>query len=102
LSRQFMRKEISIGLPESIFDAESIDVIMFTDGGIANLNEVLGLFEERAEINRATIVLSHGFKQEHLIAEPSKIRVVEVSDEKEIPHIVIRDTQMGFNALQLV
>jgi len=95
LPREAIKKELSIGVPDDVFKAESIDVLMFTDGGIYNLGEVLSLFEERAELNRATVVLTHGFEQE--IKEFSeKINVHEIEDEKDIPNIIIEQTKRNF------
>ena len=100
LGREFMKKEvaISMGHIENAFSAKSLDVVLFTDGGIANLNEVLQLFEERAELNRATIVLTQGFAQE-LNEYSGKIRVFKLDDEKDTPRIVIGETRKGFNSL---
>jgi len=99
LRRQFLRKEVSISMEHlyHAFEAKSIDVVLFTDGGIANLNEVLQLFEEKAELNRATIVLTDGFTQE-LDEYQGKVKVHRVKNDADIPHIVISETSKGFNS----
>jgi hypothetical protein len=96
LPREAIRKNVEIGLPEDVFSAEMIDVIMFTDGGIFNLDEVLSLFEEKAQLNRATIVLTHGFEQK--IEESEKINVHRVEDVTDIPNLIIRETGRNFAA----
>ncbi|MDD5172002.1 MAG: VWA domain-containing protein, partial [Candidatus ainarchaeum sp.] len=98
LPREFMRKDVSLGIPDEIFKAESIDVLMFTDGGISNLEHVLALFEEKAELNRATIVLTHGFAQELADRKDSRIQVHRIEDIKDIPNIVIREVGKNFDA----
>ncbi len=98
LPREYMKKQLSIGIPDEIFKAESIDVLMFTDGGISNLNEVLALFEEKAELNRATIVLTHGFEQALVDRKDSRIQVHRIDDLKDIPNIVIREVGRNFAA----
>ncbi|NYZ74495.1 hypothetical protein H0O00_05100 [Candidatus Micrarchaeota archaeon] len=98
LRREFMKKEISIGIPDDVFKAESIDVLLFTDGGISNLDEVLTLFEEKAELNRATIVLTHGFAQELIDRMDSRIQVHRIDEPKDIPNIVIREVTRNFAA----
>ena len=99
-----LKKELSINMPhlQSAFEAESIDVVLFTDGGISNLEEVLKLFEERAELNRATIVLTHGFAQALDDRKGGKIDIHKVEDEKDIPGIIIRETQKSFNLLDKI
>jgi hypothetical protein len=99
LPREAVKKEISISVPDSVFSAESIDLMMFTDGGIYNLDEVLDLFEEKSELNRATIVLAHGFGQDLAERMDSRINIVRVEDEKDIPSIVLRETQKSFATL---
>ena len=100
--KEAVKKNVSIGLSEEVFRAEHINVIMFTDGGIANLNETLELFEEKAEINRATIVLTHHFDQTLNDFGGGKIRVFKIDDEKDIPHIVIADTADAITSLSWV
>ena len=73
---------------------------MFTDGGIANLNEVLALFEEKAKLNRATIVLTHGFQQEIEEIERSKTNVYRIEKPDDIPNLVIRETSRNFASLK--
>jgi len=94
------RKEIVLPLSqfETAFTPRSIDVVMFTDGGISNLDEVLDFFDEKVELNRATIVLTHHFDQELRERDKGKIRIHRVEDEKDIPHIVIGATQRHFSA----
>jgi hypothetical protein len=100
LPHECMKKEVSINLQhiQNAFAAKSIDVVLFTDGGIANLNEVLQLFEEKAEINRATIVLTHGFTQE-LDGYSGKIAIYRIDDVKDIPGLVIKESRKAFNAI---
>jgi len=93
LPKEYLKKEISVGVPDDVFKAESIDVIMFTDGGIANLNEVLGLFAEKAQLNRATIVLTGGFAQELDDNIDPRIKVHRIESEKDIPKLIIDEVR---------
>jgi len=45
--------QINMGTIKKALDVGSIDLLMFTDGGIGNLNEVLDYFESRGTLNRA-------------------------------------------------
>jgi hypothetical protein len=98
LPHQYMKKEVAIGITPDIFKAESIDVLLFTDGGISNLNEVLELFSEKAVLNRATIVLTHGFSQEIADFKDERINVHRIEDVKDIPKIVLKEVSRNFDA----
>lgn len=98
LSREFIKKSVAIGISDEVFKAESIDVLLFTDGGISNLNEVLELFSEKAELNRATIVLTHGFSQEIADFKDGRINVHRIEDAKDIPKIVLKEVTRNFAA----
>jgi hypothetical protein len=98
LPREAIKKEIEIGVPEEVFAAESIDVVMITDGGIFNLDEVLDLFEEKAQLNRATIVLVKGFMQEVMEIERRKINIHRLDKPLDIPDLLIRETSKNFAA----
>ncbi|MFH0737049.1 MAG: vWA domain-containing protein [Candidatus Micrarchaeota archaeon] len=89
--REALKKDVELSMPaiETAFKAESLDVVMFTDGGISNLDEVLSFFDERAELNRATIVLCHGFDQALGSYKNGKIAIEPIESEKDIPNIVI-------------
>jgi hypothetical protein len=96
LPRDAIKKEIEIGVPEEVFEAESIDVVMITDGGICNLDEVLDLFEEKAQLNRATIVLVKGFAQQMMEIERRKINIHRLDRLLDIPDLVIKETSRNF------
>lgn len=102
--KEALKKELQLSMSQfnDAFKAESIDLIMFTDGGIFNLGEALELFEEKAELNRATIVLTHGFSQEIREIRDSRINVCRVDDEKDIPDIVIRAAKDSLSSLSRV
>lgn len=102
LPKEVVRKaiELSMGKMESAFSAESIDVIMFTDGGISNLNEVLELFREKAALNRASIILTHGFDQELADMKDERIAVHRIDDAKDIPNITIGEARKNFARLE--
>lgn len=102
LPREAVRKaiELSMGHLESAFSAESIDVILFSDGGISNLNEVLELFREKAALNRATIILTHGFVQELADLNDDRIAIRRIDEPKDIPHITIGETRKNFARLE--
>ncbi len=103
LPQSVMRKELEISMAamREAFSAESIDVMMFTDGGIYNLDAVLTFLSGRAELNRATIILSHSFPQELGNITDPRIRVVPVEKEqdlKNIPSLSIRGVRDHFSA----
>jgi hypothetical protein len=101
LPKDAIRKEVSLSVPQfsEAFAAESIDVVMLTDGGIGNLAEVLDLFEEKAQLNRATIVIAHGFEQELKEMKDRRINVLRVDEDKDMPNIVIKETQGSLSSL---
>lgn len=104
LPREAIKKEVALSMPQfqEAFATESLDVLMFTDGGISNLGDVLDFFAERAELNRATIVLVHRFDQADLESYDERINVVPVEDEKDIPGICIKATQRHLNLMAQV
>ncbi|MEW6035309.1 MAG: hypothetical protein AB1529_01735 [Candidatus Micrarchaeota archaeon] len=102
--REAIRKELELSVPQftTALAAESIDLLMFTDGGIFNLDEVLALFSEKAELNRATIILTHGFEQALGEIRDPRISVCRIDEEKDIPGIVIRATHGSLSSLSKV
>lgn len=100
LPRSAIKKQLEVAVPDEIFAAQYLDVVMFTDGGIYNLGEVLALLDDRAELNRATVVLSHGFSQDLPELKGHKTNILQVESEEEIPNIVLKETQKGFNSLE--
>ena len=103
LGREFMKKEISLSMPqfEDAFTAESVDLFMFTDGGISNLDEVLTFLAEHAHLNRATVILAHGYSQDLADDYGDKInieRIDEPGDIKKIPEVCRRATQRHLNS----
>jgi hypothetical protein len=98
LPKKAIIKNIDVAVPEEVFSAESIDVMMFTDGGIANLNETLELFREKAQLNRATIILTHDcFEQEIAEFADPRISIHKIDAAEDIPKIVIGETQKNFS-----
>ncbi len=102
--REAIRKELELSVPQltKALTANSIDLLMFTDGGIFNLDEVLALFSEKAELNRATIILTHGFEQAIGEMTDPRIRVCRIDEEKDIPNIVNRATYESLSSLSKV
>ena len=97
LPREAIIKRLEVAVPQDVFSAESIDVLMFTDGGIANLNETLELFREKAQLNRATVILTHdSFEQEIKNFDDGRINVQRIEKAEDIPGVVIRETQENF------
>jgi len=92
--------ELSMGRFETAFSAESMDVILFSDGGISNLNEVLELLREKATLNRATIILTHGYAQELADMNDDRIAIRRIDDPKDIPRITIGETRKNFARLE--
>jgi len=98
LPKKAIIKNIDVAVPEEVFSAESIDVMMFTDGGIANLNETLELFREKTQLNRATIILTHGyFEQKISVFADPRISIHRIEKAEDIPKIVIGETQKNFS-----
>jgi hypothetical protein len=100
LPKEVIRKDIELPMQdfEEAFTAESVDLLMFTDGGISNLDEVLEFFSERAQLNRATIILVHGFAQDIGEEYGDRIRIEKVESEKDIPNICIKAVNRHLNA----
>lgn len=96
--REAMKKEISLNMPqfEEAFTADSVDVIMITDGGIWNLNELLDLFEEKSQINRASVILAHGYAQE-ISERKGKINVHKIDKPEDILTIAIKEATKGLS-----
>lgn len=94
IPREAIKKGLNINMSqiEEAFCGEAIDLIMFTDGGIYNLQEVINFFAKRKEMNRATIVLAEGFDQE-LKSKDDRVRIIRVKDAKDIPLITMREVQ---------
>lgn len=99
IPREAIKKEIQ--LPYQVFEkalqSGSIDLLMFTDGGIANLGEVVKLFEESATLHRGTIILTHRYAQTIPELQSDKINVYSIDNEEDIPHIVLKDVRRNFN-----
>lgn len=97
IPREALKKNIEISMSklEEAFSEEKIDLIMFTDGGIDNLDKVVNFFTERKELNRATIVLVHRFEQS--IESKDNVNVHVVENEKDIPDLAIREIQRSID-----
>ncbi len=97
---RFMKKDVNVSLAEEVFKEGAIDVVMFTDGGIANLQEVLYFMNEQASLHRATIVLTHGWvgidnRQDFVGTE--KVNIVRVDDPRDIPKVVIGEARKNLD-----
>jgi hypothetical protein len=103
LPKEAIIKNVQVGVPQTVFSADSIDLLMFTDGGIANLDETLELFRGKGQLNRATIVLTHGmFEQEIKDISDERFNVHLVERDMDIPNIVIRETQNNLSQFSRV
>jgi hypothetical protein len=104
LPQEVIKKNIEINikhLSDALLEGH-IDLLMFTDGGIYNIGEVITFLEERININRVTIVLSDRFKEFSTIPEyfeNKKIRVYKVSKEEDIVKITIDNVKESINEM---
>src|SRR3989338_7023501 len=92
--KEALKKELEISLTsiEKALEPVSLDMIMFTDGGISNLNQVIDLFAEKKQMNRATIVLTDHYDQ-NLLSSKDKFNIYQIEDEQDIPKIVLKDIE---------
>ena len=97
--RQAIKKEIELSFPsfKKALESGSIDLLMLTDGGIANLDEVLGFVEENQGVNRGTIILTDHYKQFVPQMKSDKINIYRVEKDEDIPHIVLGDVRRNLN-----
>ena len=97
-----IKKQVDLSMPafRKALESGSIDLLMFTDGGIGNLEQVLGFFQETRTLHRGTIILTERFEQTLPPEKYDKINIYHVKDEKDIPKIVIGDVRrnMDYNA----
>lgn len=90
--KRFMKKELTLKFPnmEELLKPQNINLVMFTDGGIANLDETLEFFASCSQINKGVIVLTDEYyRQQIQESYGDKIAVYHVKDEEDIPKIVI-------------
>jgi len=98
IPKEAMKKDIQLSYPnfKKALESGSIDLLMFTDGGISNLEEVIGFFDETHSLNRGTIVLTGNYPQ--FVPETGEnINVYRVDDETDIPNIVLNDVRRSMN-----
>lgn len=97
--QEALKKTVDLSLPSfrKALESGSIDLLMFTDGGIGNLEEVLGFFEETNTLHRGTIILTDRYAQPITEKKDGKIRIYHIKDEKDIPNIVIGDVRGNLN-----
>jgi len=97
--KEAIKKEIELSSQtfKKALESGSIDLLMFTDGGIANLEEVLQFFEEVQALNRATIVLTHHYDQFIPPTTRPKVTIYRIDKEEDIPHIVLKDIRRNLN-----
>jgi hypothetical protein len=101
IPREAVKKDIQLSLPsfKKALESGSIDLLMFTDGGISNLEDIISYFQEIKTLNRATIVLTGNYPQS-VPETGNKINIHKIENEKDIPNIVIKDIRrnMDYNA----
>ena len=99
LPKEAIKKDIELSYKtfHKALESGSIDMLMFTDGGIGNLEEVVELFKESASLNRATIVLTGSYIQDIPTELGDKINVYKIDDESDIPSIVLKDVRRNMN-----
>jgi hypothetical protein len=80
-----------------MLEAKSIDMLMYTDLGIANLDEVLLMCEEKSQINRITLI-SNTEAPEGL-SRGGKIRIFDkVTEIEDMVRITVGSVTDGVNA----
>ena len=104
IPREAIKKEVELSYPtfKKALESGSIDLLMFTDGGIGNLEEVVELFQEAGSLNRATIVLTGHYPQMVPQELGDKINVYRIDEEEDIPSIVLKDVRrnLDYNAFR--
>jgi len=95
---QAIKKEIELSYEtfKKALESGSIDLLMFTDGGIHNLDEVLDFFRDNKTLNRGTIVLTGNYEQSITENHPN-VNVYRIDSEEDIPHIVLKDVRRNLN-----
>lgn len=99
IPKEAIKKEITLSYNtfKKALESGSIDLLMFTDGGIANLDEVLDFFQENKTLNRGAIVLTDEYDQFISSEEHPKVKIYRISEEEDIPDIVLEDVSRNFN-----
>ena len=99
IPNEAIKKEIELSYPafKKALESGNIDLLMFTDGGIYNLDEVLELFEESNSINRATIVLTDSYDQFIPSGEHPNVNIHRINKNEDIPGIVLKDIRRNLN-----
>jgi hypothetical protein len=97
--KEAIKKDVELSYPtfRKALESGNIDLLMFTDGGISNLDEVINYFEDTQALNRATIVLTDHYSQIIPPTENPNINVYRVNKDEDIPHIVLRDIRRNMN-----
>ncbi len=91
IPRQAIKKNVSLETKAlEAFKDKKIDVYMFTDGDIANQNEVLDYLSSLSNLNRAAIILTGGKKKSYT-EYSKKIHITNLDKEEDIPRIAIRE-----------
>lgn len=92
---RFVEKDVEVS--EQTFrkalQEDTIDLLMFTDGGIANLDAVVEELEARRALNRGTLILTG--RHEQFVPETERIRAHRVDDEADIHDIVVEDVRQN-------
>jgi len=102
LPRGAVRKSVELNHSsfEKALAGNDIDLLMFTDGGIANLRETLDFFEEQAQPNRATIILSGSYNFGEWFdydSKTGKVKIIHVDKDSDIPLITIGQMKDNIN-----
>jgi hypothetical protein len=98
IPKQAIKKEIDLSFSsfEKALESGSVDLLMFTDGGISNLEDVVEFFDETHSLNRGTIVLTGNYSQ--VVPETGKnINIYRIDNEEDIPNIVLNDVRGSMN-----
>lgn len=99
LPKEAIKKEVELSHKtfKKALESGSIDLLMFTDGGISNLGEVLEFFEDNKTLNRGTIVLTDHYEQFIPEGEHPNVNIYRVDKEEDIPGIVLKDVRKNMN-----
>jgi hypothetical protein len=98
IPREAIKKEINLSFSsfKKALESGSIDLLMFTDGGISNLEDVVNFFDETHTLNRGTIVLTGSYPQ-NIPQTGKNINVYRVVNDEDIPNIVLKDVRGSLN-----
>ena len=97
--RRATKKNVSISTEAigRMLEGKSIDMLMYTDLGIANLDEVLSLCEEKAQVNRITLI-SNSEAPESL-TRGGKVRIFDkITEIDDMVKITVGSVNEGVNA----